>query len=317
MDARTFGLALALGSVLGWTTVLAAPNGRHAKRTRRPVAPPPAAIDDDVVIEDAATPDAKQVALESRDTGADADADIIDRAPRKDTAIARTARAPADHGWQVAIGPYIWASSVEANVQLGAATAGVDIGFIPLVQHTRYGIEALAEVRHGRFAISADVMYGVTAVTGSTDVAGLMVTLDGSASSLLIDGAVSYDVVGDQDAVFSLAARGGLRYQRTVVDGAVSIAGASVSSPEAVDDAADGIVGARGVVRPVPWLALSGMFDIGVIGASDRTWSATGDASVRVSSHVLVSAGWRTLTLERARVSLSLQGPRAAVQLVF
>jgi hypothetical protein len=243
------------------------------------------------------------------DVDANVDVDAPAPTPRE--------RAPVDHGWQVSLGPYIWASSVDANVQLGPASAGVDIGFIPLVQHTRYGIEALAEVRHGRFAISGDVMYGATAVNGSTDVAGLMVTLDGNASSLLVDGAASYDVVGDEDAMFSLEARAGLRYQRTAVDGAVTLAGVSISSPESVDDGADAIVGTRATLRPTRWLALSGMFDIGVAGVSDRTWSATGDASLRVSSHVLVSAGWRTLTLERSRVSLQLQGPRAAVQLVF
>jgi hypothetical protein len=36
-----------------------------------------------------------------------------------------------------------------------------------------------------------------------------------------------------------------------------------------------------------------------------------------LSPHVLVSAGWRTLTMDRAQVSLAMQGPRAAVQLVF
>jgi len=144
-----------------------------------------------------------------------------------------------------------------------------------------------------------------------------MVTLNGNASSLLVDGAASYDVLGDQDAVFSLEARAGLRYQRTAVDGSVSVAGISVSTPAAIDDGTDAIAGARATLRPIHWLSLSGMFDIGVVGVSDRTWSATGDANLRVSAHVLVSAGWRTLTLERSHVSLTMQGPRAAVQLLF
>jgi hypothetical protein len=41
------------------------------------------------------------------------------------------------------------------------------------------------------------------------------------------------------------------------------------------------------------------------------------DDDMALSSHVLVSAGWRTLTMDRAQVSLAMQGPRAAVQLVF
>jgi len=77
------------------------------------------------------------------------------------------------------------------------------------------------------------------------------------------------------------------------------------------------VIGTRAVLRPTHWLFFSGVFDYGVVGASNRTWSASADASLRVYSHVLVTAGWRTLTMDRAQVSLSMQGPRAALQLVF
>ena len=253
----------------------------------------------------------KQVALE---TGGE-----VDKGASIDAAkLVKLRPTPASRGWQIAIGPYLWASSVEANVSLGGpVSSGVDVGFIPLERHARYGAEILAEVRHGRFAISGDLMYGSAGVTGSTSIASVMVTLNGNASSLLIDGAASYAVVGDEDAVFSLEARAGIRYQRTEVSGDVSAAGFTLQSPDSVDDGGDAVVGTRAVVRPAHWLFFSGMFDVGVVGASSRTWSASADVNLRVSSHLLVSAGWRTLTLERPNVSLVLQGPRAAVQLVF
>jgi hypothetical protein len=237
---------------------------------------------------------------------------------RPRTSPAKAAPPAADRGWQVAIGPYLWASSVEANVSLGGTVStGVDIGFIPLVQHARYGAEILGEVRHGRFAVYGDLMYGAEAVNGQTSVASIMVTLSGNASSLLVDGAAGYQLIGDDDAVFSLEARAGIRYQRTEVSGQLAIAGLTLQSPDAVDDGSDAIAGTRAVLRPARWVAFSGVFDIGVFGSSARTWSATADASLRVSSHFLVSAGWRTLTMDRAQVSLTMQGPRAAVQLVF
>jgi hypothetical protein len=160
-------------------------------------------------------------------------------------------------------------------------------------------------------------MYGAASVTGSTDIASVMVTLTGNASSLLVDGAAGYQVIGDEDALFSLEARAGIRYQRTEVSGEISGAGITVQVPSSADDGTDAVVGARAVLRPAHWLFFSGVADYGVVGASDRTWSASADASLRVSSHVLVSVGWRTLTMERALVSLAMQGPRAAVQLVF
>lgn len=317
MRAPTRGLVVALGLVLGGSAAQAATgqNASRHKKAKRPVeaAPAaPAAADRGTV----APADARQVAIETGDAAGDRS---DDGDASKDAAkIVKSAPAPADRGWQVAIGPYLWASSVNANVSLGGAvSAGADIGFIPLVQHARYGAEILGEVRHGRFALYGDLMYGSEAVNGSTSVASLMVTLSGNASSLLVDGAAGYQLIGDEDAVFSLEARAGIRYQRTEVNGQLAIEGFTLQSPDAVDDGSDAIVGTRAVLRPARWVFFSGVFDVGVFGSSDRTWSASADASLRVSSHFLVSAGWRTLTMDRAQVSLAMQGPRAAVQLVF
>ncbi len=320
MRAQTSGLVVALALVLGGSAAHAETGqsaSRH-KKAKRPAetAPAPTPADDSAEPDAAAAPtDAKQVALETADAAGDSD----DKDAGKDAGkIVKAAPPPVDHGWQVAIGPYLWASSVNANVSLGGAVStGVDIGFIPLVQHARYGAEILGEVRHGRFALYGDLMYGAEAVNGSTSVASVMVTLTGNASSLLVDGAAGYQLIGDDDAMFSLEARAGIRYQRTEVSGQLAIAGFTLQSPDAVDDGSDAIVGTRAVFRPAHWVFVSGVFDVGVFGASDRTWSASADANLRVSSHFLVSAGWRTLTMDRAQVSLSMQGPRAAVQLVF
>lgn len=309
------GLAIAIGLVAGWSTAEAAP-ARGASRHKKPrravvVAPPAPAPADDAEDADRAggaaeRTEEKRVALSTGD------------AEQDEGQVAKRAAAPAHRDWQVAIGPYLWASSVSADVSLGGGvSSGIDIGFIPLERHARYGAEILADVRYRRFAVSADFMYGVAAVTGSTEIASLMVTLTGNASSLLVDGAASYQVIGDDDAVFSLEARAGVRYQRTEITGEVNVAGYGFETPSSLDAGSDALVGTRAVVRPARWFFVSGLYDHGVFGASTSTWSASADASLRVSSHVLISAGWRTLTMQRERVSLSLQGPRAAVQLVF
>jgi hypothetical protein len=300
---------------------------RHVRAAAPPDAKPvafetAAAGSDGIELEDhhraVAPHDAKQVAFETVAAGSDG-IELEDKDASKPAArLVKLEPTPARRRWQLEIGPYLWASSVNANVSLGGpVSTGTEIGFIPLARHARYGAELLAELRYGRFAISGDLMYGSAVVTGSTNVASVMVTLNGNASSLLVDSAVGYQVIGDEDAVFSLEARGGVRYQRTAVDGAVSAVGVTVQVANAVDDGGDMTAGTRAVLRPARWLSLSGMFDIGVVGVSDSTWSASADANLRVSSHVLISAGWRTLSLERSRVSLTLQGPRAAVQLVF
>ena len=44
---------------------------------------------------------------------------------------------------------------------------------------------------------------------------------------------------------------------------------------------------------------------------------AAADASMRVTSRVQLSLGWRTLTTDRAQVSIVMHGPRAAIQFLF
>jgi len=233
------------------------------------------------------------------------------------TRLSATARRARDKVWQVAVGPYLWASSVDANLSLGPASVSTGVDYLDLQRHARYGAEVLAEVRYRRFAIYSDVMYGVVAVDGSKDVGPLMVTVAGTASSLLVDGTAGYLVLGGDHSVLSVEARAGLRYQRTAVAGSVSLAGADVAQPRYVDAAADALVGAHVVLRPFDRLLFSGTADVGVYGASQRTWSASADASVRLTAHVLLSLGWRTLTTERPNVSIVMHGPRAALQLTF
>jgi hypothetical protein len=316
MRALLTGLVVAAGLVvIGSAAQAGTARSSSRHKAKRPVETAPVApadTDDD----DAATKaDAKQVAVETPESASDASSD---KTTGKDAArIAKAAPAPASRGWQVAIGPYLWASSVNANLSAGGVSTGVDIGFIPITRHVRYGAELLAEVRHGRFALYGDLMYGVVALNGSTSVASVMVTLDGNASSLAIDSAAGYQVIGDDDAVFSLEARGGLRYQRTVINGMISGAGITVLSPDQVNDGADVLVGTRAVLRPTRWLSFSGVLDYGVAGASDRTWSASADASLRVASFLRITGGYRTLTMERPLLNLTMYGPRVAVQLVF
>ncbi|MEO8698966.1 MAG: hypothetical protein ABI867_02950 [Kofleriaceae bacterium] len=252
-----------------------------------------------------------EVAARSDDEDAD-EADAV--APIR---VHETADKARPKQWHVAFGPYLWASSVDANISLGPASVSSGVDFFQITRHAKYGAEFLAEARYGRLAIYGDVMYGVVGVDGSKEVGPLMVTLDGTVSSLLVDGNAGFLLTGGDHSLLSVEARAGMRYQRTMIKAAVTVSNAEVSPPKHVDAAADALAGANVVLRPFRRLAFSGGFDLGVFGDSSSTWSASVDASVRVSSHVLLSLGWRTLTTERPNVSIVMHGPRAAVQLVF
>jgi hypothetical protein len=249
---------------------------------------------------------------DDRDDRDDRDEDLHD-----DQDAVEPRRHARVNAWHVAVGPYLWASSVDANISLGPASVSTGVDFFEIQRHAQYGAEILVEARYRRFSFYGDVMYGVVSVDGSKEVGPLMVTLDGTASSLLIDGTAGYLVAGGEHALLSLEARAGVRYQRTAVAGSVNIAGADVAEPSYVDAAADALVGAHAVVRPFDRFFLSGTVDVGLVGDSTTTWSASADASVRITQRVLLSLGWRTLTTERPNVAIVMHGPRAALQLTF
>jgi hypothetical protein len=219
--------------------------------------------------------------------------------------------------WHVAVGPYVWASSVDAEVSIGSASVGSGVDFMDITRHTRYGAELLAAVSYKRFKLSSDMMYGVIDLDGEKTVGPLMVSLNGSASSLLVDGNLSYMLVGGEQSWLSLEALAGVRYQRTSIEAAVGIGGSEVASIEKVTNVADALAGGRICLKPWNRLYASGAFDIGVFGDSTLTWSASADASVRITSRVLFSLGYRALTMNGSQVSMKMHGPRAALQLLF
>jgi hypothetical protein len=272
---------------------------RRSKRTQVPV-------EDD---ED----DSDRVALGEELDDEDPD-DEDDAAPVK---LREVVKGKAQKDWHIAVGPYLWASAVDADVSLGSASVSTGIDFMDIKRHAKYGVEVLAEARYGRFAIHTDFMYGVVGVDGGTDVGPLMVTLDGTASSLLVDGLAGYRLFGSEQSVVSFEARGGVRYQRTSISGSVNVAGTDVSPTTYIDSAADALAGAHAVLRPHWRFYVSGEVDHGVFGASTKTWSATADTGVRITRRVQLSVGWRTLTTTRTNVSIVMHGPRAALQFIF
>lgn len=333
-------LALVACIALTGSAALAAPAGRHGKTTKKAkhrakVAPPvrePIESDEDRSDDDddevetpaaarfsgkrkpARTARALDLAGTEDDDAIDEDATEVIRAPVR---LRKKARARKAKDWHVAIGPYVWASSVDAEVSLGSASVESGVDFMDLTRHTRWGAELLAEVRYRRFSISSDLMYGVIDINGDKTVGPLMVSLKGTASSLLVDGNLGYTLTGNDHSWISLEARAGVRYQRTKIVGAVGIGGSEVASTEQISAAADAVAGARVVVRPFERLYASGSFDLGVFGDSSLTWSASADANVRITSRVLLSLGYRTLTMIGANVSMKMHGPRAALQLLF
>jgi hypothetical protein len=153
-------------------------------------------------------------------------ANAEEKAAPEDIADSRQRTSPSS--WKLAIGPYVWASSVQ--------------------------------------------------VGSSTEIASAMTSVTGTAGSHLLDSAVSYERIGADAAPFSLAARSGVRYQRTTTHDELGVQGFRLQIPELVDAA------------------------------------TTLDAGLRVSRTVSLTAGWGSLTTHRLSVITQLRGPRVALQ---
>ncbi len=223
---------------------------------------------------------------------------------------------PPSHDWHFAIGPYLWASSVNAKVSLGGASTSAGVSFFQISDHAKFGVPVLAEASYKRLSLAIDLEYGVIGIDGSKDLGPVMATLDGNASSLSVDALAGYRLVGNDHSTFAVDVRAGVRYGRTVVAGSLAADGATVISAGTVETDAAALAGARAFARPLSWLWVSANADVGLFG-STSTWSAEAEADFRVTHHVMISAGYRTLTTDSAGVQLTMYGPRAAVQATF
>ena len=283
--------------------------------------------EDDADDKDDADDGDDDAADDNDDAAADDDADASDGRKRvaragdarevDEVEIAVTKRARRANEWTVAVGPYFWLSSVDAKVSFGETSVGAGVDFFDITRHAKYGAELLAEARYGRWSLATDAMYGVIGLAANKEVGPLMVGLDGTASSLLVDGNLGFRLAGGDHAWFSVEARGGLRYQRIAISGKVNVAGAEVVDTTHSDYGADALAGVRASLRPWRRLSLSGTYDRSVAGMSTETWSASADANVRITSHVLLSAGYRTLLIDRAHVAITMHGPRFSLQFLF
>jgi len=250
----------------------------------------------------------------------------------KEVAFAEEAEEPVDapltlskrgitsrrkNAWNFAVGPYVWASAVEANVTVGAATVAQDIDFMTLSKRGKYGAMVAAEARYGKLAITGDLNWGVLEVKGQGPLGPLMVGLDGTVNNLALEGGAGYRVYGDDSSLLSAEARVGVRYQRTAISGTLDLSGNVIPVPDQITSSTDGTFGGRIFVHPLTKLFVTGTFDYGVAGDSAVTYSVAVDVSYRPASFLLATLGYRRLTNKQPGMEITMTGPRLALQLTF
>lgn len=288
----------------------------HAKSKHAHDTPPPAEIDMD---DDAAVPDDDAAPAPDDDVAAadeEEPAPEVDVAPKATKHHHKTAAAdPRD--WHLALGPYAWASLVDAQVSgngMPIDTSGAQVqGLQPSI---KYGGELMGEARYSRVALTGDIIFGGLGIDGSSMAGPADIKFHGDVSAVMLDTGAGVTVIGNEHSTFAAELRGGVRYERVSFRVSADISGGDVEK-KIVFGGSDLLAGGRVFFRPSPRWSFMGSADVGVSGVSQQTWSATAQASARLSTHVELALAYRTLTIQRSTVDLTFHGPRLALQFLF
>lgn len=252
----------------------------------------------------------KQVAVQEEE----AEEPVEEEAP---VVVHRHVAKPRKNDWNFAIGPYLWASDVDANVAVGGSNIAKGLDFSSISSHARFGIPLQSEIRYGKLAFAGDLTYGVVDMGFNENAGPVMATVQGTVNSTMVDAFGGYTVLGDEHSTISLEPRLGLRYSATEIRGAATVQDQTAAMLVSVTSSKDLLAGGRIFLRPLPWLFASAEFDHGVVGDAADTWSAMFLANAKLGRHVQLSAGYRTLTTETAGTSIVMHGPRVSVSVLF
>jgi len=220
--------------------------------------------------------------------------------------------------WSVEIGPSVWAASVATTLELGPVEIHRHVSFAQIAQYLDGGLSGALEARYGRFTTSGSFQFGRLAT--SKEIADGMGEVAGSLTTILVEGAVGYTVLGGPDARISLEPRVGFRYNSLDLEGTgmLGIGGTTVSAEGGFHrTGTDYLVGARGRMRLHSRVAIVATGDTRIAGDSYSTWSIAGELRVRAARWLTVSAGWRVLETEQTPMTVRRNGPQLVVLVGF
>jgi hypothetical protein len=250
-------------------------------------------------------------------------------------------------GWQFSITPYLWAPTLDGNLQYslpgtgdGATRANARVSSINLLESLDGAAMIAAEARYGRFSVLTDFIYlsfgkstseirsvdfqgSRTAVSAGLN-AGTESSLDGSLWTLAGAYTLAHGSWGHLDAsagfrLFSLSAKTDVRLAAAVAAPAGGAAFEQTGRLDRSTDLFDGVVGLRGRIVLGSGFHLPYGFDIGA-GTSRLTWQASGGIGYQ-TGWAGVTLGYRHLYYDQGGSKLvqdfTFSGPYLALNLTF
>jgi hypothetical protein len=246
------------------------------------------------------------------------------------------ARAEADadsaptREWQFIFAPYLWATTFDGTAESGGHTADIDISFSEIFDALDAGWLSTLEARNGRFSFTSNLIYlrvtdEADAVTGPALPAAPPGSFESrlAMDSLIVELRPAWEMLSlplfgaDDERRIALDLGPGARvwwidtHVHAKLDPGVPLGPFSRRFDES-SDWVDFVVAARVRARLAERIGLViagdyGGFDLG--SSAHRTWSLLGFASYRLGEHWDLSAGWRTLKIERNAVDLEISAP--------
>ncbi len=218
--------------------------------------------------------------------------------------------------WEFRLSPYFWAASLEADVQVGSASADGTIDFSDVWDALEFGGMLHLEAQNGKWILIGDLAY--------IDLGDEVGQADLDEEMFLGEFAVGYELLSSGDRrPCRLDVLAGNRY----VDSEASIRLPSGVKRSTEVDWLDPIIGARVRFALTEGVGLQFRGDIGGfdMGGSKLAWNLIGAAAFRLTDGLELSAGYRILDFEfeesraagRTEIDLSFYGPFVGLTFTF
>lgn len=249
---------------------------------------------------------------------------------RGEPTSAPDASAPASKGWEFALVPYFWGAGLKGTVGADGVSSDVDVDFSEIWDDLDVGVLGAFEARRDKLSLTTNLIYMKLSTDGSSPVGpGLgafppgSLNVDVTAQTLLVEGRAAWEVLslplfGDADER-RVALDLGPAFRVWWLDAETDVklkpgipTGPFKASFDGSTDWVDFLIGARlraqlaekfGIVVSGDY----GGFSIGT--SSNYTWSIAGFASYQLFEHWDITAGWRTIKIDRDFGGLKMEGP--------
>lgn len=211
------------------------------------------------------------------------------------TTAAQDSSVEESSGWQFAVTPYIWASGISADINIGdVGSVEMDTGFTEILSNLKFTFMGAFEARKGRFVMLTDIIY--LHVGSEEDGPAGFVEADVDLKTFLGTAMAGYRVVDEGPMFLDLFAGGRL----TSMDVGLDLTGPQQSAEQ--DESKTAISPVVGTRFRAP---LGERWGVGIYGdlagfgiTSDLTWQLFGTIQYDISDRWRVGAGYRHVAVD-------------------